>query len=168
MAFRIKIEFEGIPQEFRGGNPRLVIIEEMLRGVNEADVLVKNVMVANTPFGGTGLTRDGWLVQPARATIGKVVGRVVNPTPAAAVLESGARPHHPPVGPDPALGVWIRRTLRISSPKKIRQKAFEIGAAFKRRGIRKRRIFSRAFRGVEPFVRAVLEIAAGRVVKRLG
>lgn len=174
MAFRVALDFDGVPDALEPGAFANIIREEATRAVNESLVVLKNGLVEASPLGGTNTLRTGWQVKPAVTRPPLVEGTVANATVQANVIEKGARPHFPPVGPDgePALGVWIRRVLGISEPKKIRQTAFLIGRAIKKRGLprpggRPIRFFSRVVRVLEPRVAARMEAMARRITERL-
>lgn len=171
MAFRVGLDFEGVPEALEPGQFADIVREEATRAVNEGTVILKDGLVAASPFGGTNTLRTGWQIRPAVARPPLVEGTVANATVQAAVIEEGARPHFPPVAPTPALGTWIRRVLGISEPKRIKQAAFLIGRAIAKRGLprpggRPLRFFSRVVRGLEPRVRARMEAMARRITER--
>lgn len=173
MALRVSLDFEGLPDALKPGQFADIVREEAIRAVNEGTVILKNGLVVASPFGGTNTLRAGWQIKPAVARTPLVEGTVANATVQAIVIEEGARPHFPPVGPtgEPALGVWIRRVLGISEPKKVRKAAFLIGRAIAKRGLprpggRPLRFFSRIVRALEPRVRAIMEAMARRITER--
>lgn len=127
-----------------------LVRQESLRAVNESSLVMREVMIQKSPFGGTNLLRASWQSRPARVTAGgRVHGEVVaKGSVSANVIDGGAKPHFPPVGAvgsEPALGVWIRRILGQADPKQIRSTAFAISRKFKRVGIPAKRTFSIAF-----------------------
>ena len=148
---------------------------ESLRGVNESSVMIREVMVQASPFGGTSNLRQSWQVVPAGTVIAGTVGggTVAKGSIAANVMETGAVRHFPPVGPTPALGVWIRRKLGITDPSKIRQTAFAIGRTFKKHGAPTRggqkvapsKRFSKAFRANRGRVIALMGNMSARISK---
>ena len=174
MAFRVSFDFDGLPEALKPGQFADVVREEATRAVNEGTVILKNGLVSASPFGGTNALRTGWQIAPAVARPGLVRGTVANATVQANIIEKGARGHFPPVGPtgEPALGVWIRRVLGITEEKKVRQAAFLIGRAIKKRGLPRagglpKGWFSRVVRGLEPRVAARMDAMARRITERL-
>ena len=143
---------------------------ESLRGVNESSVIMREVMVQASPFGGTSNLKQSWQVVPAGTITTGIVGggTVAKGSIAANVMETGAVRHFPPVGAvggTPALGVWIRRKLGVTDPNEIRQVAFFIGRKFKKRGIPAKRIFSRAFRANRSRVSVLMGNMSARISK---
>ena len=174
MAFRVSLDFEGLPKVLEPGQYADIVRQEAMRAVNESLILEKNALVIASPSGGTNALRTGWQISPAVARSELVQGAVTNATVQAAVIEEGARPHFPPVGPtgEPALGVWIRRKLGILDPKKVKQVAFKIGRAIANRGLprlggRPKRFFSRIFLRLEPRVRSIMDAMARRISRLL-
>lgn len=175
MPFQVSIGFDGVPEAAKAGPFANVVQEEATRATNESLVVLKNGLVKASPFGGTGALRTGWQIQPANARGKRVTGTVANATVQANVIERGAKRHFPPVGPEgePALGIWIRRKLGITDPKKVRKAAYLIGRAIKRRGLPgvqglPKRFFSRIVRILEPRIEAIMEAMAQRITERLG
>lgn len=167
---QFKLKFKGLPEGLQPGAFQLAVVQESIRATNEALVETKNKMVQVSPFGGTALLRQSWQIEPARRSGRLVIGRVTAAGSVAAnVLEDGAEPHHPPVGEvgtTPALGVWIRRKLGITSPEAIRQVAFAISQNMSIRGIERRRIFSKAFLSIAIVIRARMNQILTRIQAR--
>lgn len=175
MPFQVSIGFDGIPEAVQPGPFERVVQEEATRATNESLIVLKNGLVKASPFGGTGALRTGWQIQPAVPQSKRVTGTVTNATVQANVIEKGARRHFPPVGPtgEPALGVWLRRVLGMSDPKKIRKAAFLIGRAIKKRGLPgprglPKRFFSGIVRVLEPRIEAIMEAMSRRINERVG
>lgn len=158
---------------------RDLVLEESLRGVNEADLIVREQMIEASPFGGTGLLKQSWTTRPALVLgANKVGGRVVaKGSVSANVVEGGAKPHFPPVGSggsSSALGTWIRRKLGQTDPKQIRKTAFAISSTFRKHGIPTRnggrvspkRIFSIAFKKNTGRIVGVMKSMMSRIGQR--
>ena len=175
MAFQVAIDFDGVPEAVQPGPFANVVREEAMRATNESLVVLKNGLVKASPFGGTGTLRTGWQIEPASEKAKRITGTVTNATVQANVIERGAKRHFPPVGPtgDPALGVWIRRVLGFSDPKKVRKVAYLIGRAIKKRGLPSvrglpKRFFSNIVRVQEPRVNTIMEAMGRRINERVG
>ena len=91
MAFRVALDFKGLPEELDPGSPFSIIREEAKRAINESLVEEKNALVAASPFGGTNTLRTGWQIAPAVSRPKSVEGKVTNATVQATVIEKGAR-----------------------------------------------------------------------------
>ncbi len=168
MVARVKMQYTsglGFVQRFN-----TLVTDESKRAINEANFSVRETMVRASPFGGTSLLKQSWLIRVAQSVGRKIVGSVVaKGSIAANVIEKGARPHFPPVGAPgttPALGVWIRRKLGITDPTQIRQTAFAIGRKFRRRGIPRKRTFSIAFDTNVGKIFRIMNNMTARVSKR--
>lgn len=172
MAFKVNFEVE-IPSGLEKGAPAQIVREEAMRTVGELLIITKNRMQQESQFGGTNALRTGWTIRGPRfeTAIGGVAGEVGNPTVQALVIDEGAKPHFPPVGPNPALGTWIRRRLGITNPREIRRKAFVIGRAIQRRGLPARTSqkgkFTRTFRALGGVIAAFLGDMNARIKKRI-
>ena len=175
MAFKVNFEVE-IPSGLEKGVPAQIVREEAMRTIGELLPIINNRMREQSQFGGTNALRTGWTVRGPRfdAELGGVSGEVGNPTVQATVIDEGANPHFPPVGPvggQPALGVWIRRVLGITNPRDIRRKAFVIGRAIQRRGLPGRTSqkgkFSRTFRALGGVIAAFLGDMNDQIKKRI-
>ena len=190
MAFRVSLDFDGLPEALEPGRIADVIREEAMRAVNEGTVILKNGLVSASPFGGTNTLRTGWQIVPAVASPGFVRGAVTNATVQAAVIEEGAPPHRPPVD---ALRIWIlralprrlapfvvktvkgkktRRPANLGDPRDVARIAFAISQAIEARGLPSREgkpkgFFSRVFRSLEPRVTARMDAMARRITERL-
>lgn len=175
MPFQVSIGFDGVPEAVQPGPFERVVREEAIRATNKSLIVLKNSLVKASPHGGTNTLRTGWQIEPASEKAKRITGSVANATVQANVIERGAKRHFPPVGPtgEPALGVWIRRVLGFSDPKKVRKVAYLIGRAIKKRGLPSvrglpKRFFSGIVRVREPEVNTIMEGMSKRINERIG
>ena len=173
MVFGFQIELIRIPKLLQAGVARETIAREFKRALNEASILIRRRMITASPFGGTGLLREAWQTIAARE-IGTFLFEATVVTIgswAALVIERGAKPHFPPVGPPgttPALGTWIRRKLGLTDPAKIRRAAISIGRKFKSQPRKPQRTFSKTLVAATPIVRRAMVRAQQRLARIVG
>lgn len=194
MVLEIRIEALALPEVLKPGRAERIFASEAKRAINESAMIIKPAMVAASPFGGTNALRRSWQITPARGEFpGVVVGGVRSTGPGsipALVLDNGARPHFPPVGPtgEPALATWIRRALPqltdpfiteksgerrpadVGNPSDVRKLAFVIGRAINRRGFplppKTDLKFTREFRKLTPRIVRTMNQIGARVRRR--
>lgn len=145
------------------GQASKVVDEEMRRALNAGVLHLKGAIQPETPVGVTGALRAG--VQTSitgEAT--SLVGRVFDPVSYAMPVESGSRPHFPPVGP---LQLWVRRKLGITDEREVRSVAFLVARAISRRGTPAVQMFRRSFDAHRDRVLGFFEQANARIVARL-
>ncbi len=164
--------WKSIPPGITDTRPFEIVEQESLRAVAEAAVLTRDKMALTTPFGATGLTGDSWQLIPARTeSRGRYLAGTVTSAVAALVLEEGAS--YPPGRKPPAsnLTVWVRRKLGISDEKRIVAVSHAVANAIKKRGLpapgRSDKIFSKAFKEIEPKIQAIMDRAAVRIAARI-
>ncbi len=175
MVFEIKLEatpeLKRALREIEATRTAVLVEREMKRAINEGSLLLKNKLVDATPTGGTGLTREGWQVEPARRRSNReLVGEVGNTQAIPAnILETGAERHFPP---PMNLGQWVRRKLGMRDEAAIRRTSFLIARAISKRGLpgptNRTGVLSAVLIQVTPEIEARLDAALGRVIREIG
>lgn len=199
MAFKIKIETPPLPKSLLQGVPERIIERERIRAVNESIEFLSLLMFDVSPFS-IGTLGDAWLAgkDPARKVGRDIVGRAVAAGAGgveALVWDEGTRRKNPfpPVRKSPAqsaLNTWIRRTLagdakisrggkmvkaNLRKPSHIREIAFALSRAIKRRGLpnpndpfgRKKGIFTKAFLAARAELERIQDRMAARIKVQL-
>lgn len=162
MAQVFSIKLEKFPTVLEPGVAAQRIRDLSITTVNRVGVIVRGSQIRVAPVV-TGLSnlKSAFINIPAQVIGNRVQGAVVASSPIPNIIDKGAKPHFPPVGPDPekepALGPWIRRKLSISDDKEVRAIAFKIGRRFQRDGIKPKRTFTKAALAVLPIVNREFE-----------
>jgi hypothetical protein len=116
-----------------------------------------------TPVGATGIlrasiaTRVSTPLETSTAIRGEVFTGAQ--APYAVYVESGTRPHFPPIAP---LRLWAARVLGNE------RLAYVVARAIARRGTRARRMFAQALDAVRPTIQPRLQTAVDRIAQLLG
>ncbi len=103
------------------------------------------------PVGATGFLRNS-LFTSIRGRGVDLRGRIAMNATYAGSVESGTKPHMPPVD---AILLWVKRVLQISDEKQAKQTAWAIAKKIKREGTKGKGIFDRSkkqFRLIDSFV----------------
>ncbi len=145
------------------GTSHKVIGEEMNLAINAGVLHLKGAIQPETPVGVTGALRAGVQTSITGAAT-SIVGRVFDPVSYAIPVESGSRPHFPPVAP---LQLWVRRKLGISDEREVRSVAFLIARKISRVGTKPVLMFRRSFDAHRDRVVGFFAQANARIVARL-
>ncbi len=163
MVPTMTIEFKVPNVPLFNGQAQRVIDEEMRRALNAGVLHLKGAILPETPVGVTGALRQGVQTSITGDAL-SLVGRVFDPVAYAMPVESGSRPHFPPVAP---LQLWVRRKLGITDEGEARSVAFLICRAISRRGTRAVQMFRRSFDAHRDRVAGFFAAANARIVARL-
>ena len=183
----ITIEAIEIPASVRRGRYRYPIIkEEIYKAVLQISMMMRNTMVIASP-NVFGELRTSWQTDVQHYNK-SVVGQVFSSDPAAFTLERGAKQHMPPVNKMkysmtgrgrrrlvntfmPALMPWVMKVFNITSDpsgmRKMRSLVWFIGRKFKKHGMRKKEIYSKALRGNKPHFEKVLIMMNASILRRI-
>ena len=142
-----------------------IVIEELTKAVMEAELLLWRETVELTPRGvggGGGLAgsiqaRDPVVMSDA------VIGTVGTSLDYAVPVETGTRPHMPPIQP---LQDWAMHVLGVSSVD-APSVAWAVARKIAARGTEGAHMFERAFTAHRGQVERMLEAAHGRIVRRM-
>jgi hypothetical protein len=146
---------------FNGEGPKIVD-EELVPAVEFGVNLMQQTIVPLTPVGVTGMLRSG--IQTSVLGVGvDLVGKVFNPIAYGLPVETGSRPHFPPVAP---LELWVRRKLDVAAGK-AHQVAFLIARKISRHGTKGVFMFKRGFDAAKPRVEQRFQTALVRIRNRL-
>lgn len=92
--------------------------------------------------------------EPDRQTIVIGVTPTLGASAYAAPVETGARPHMPPVS---ALVPWVQKKFGIEDEKSALSMAFAVAYSIRKKGTRGQQMFSRALDSLEPMVPGAFE-----------
>ncbi len=163
MIPNMTIEFKVPNVPLFNGTATKVVDEEMRQALNASVLHLKGEIMPATPVGVTGSLRAGVQTNIAGEAV-SLVGRVFDAVAYAMPVESGSRPHFPPIAP---LQLWVRRKLGIGDEKEARSVAFLIARAISRRGTPAVRMFQKAFEANRDRVVGFFEAANARIAARL-
>jgi hypothetical protein len=145
-------------------NP-LVVREELLAAVTEADLLLAREVSERAPVGAGGAAGlKGSIFSVEEVSESGVIGLVGTPVQYAAPVELGTRPHFPPVEP---LVDWVRVKLGIVEEREARGVAFLVARKISRKGTKAQRPFGLTFEAQEAQVGEIFERATARIAERL-
>lgn len=85
--------------------------DELVAGVTEATLLLERVVVEKTPTSGAGTLRSSIGALPVVIDGLRVKGAVASASPYVLPVETGSKPHHPPIAP---LLDWVHRKLGLT------------------------------------------------------
>lgn len=145
----------------QGGGDRIVA-EEVRSAVEAATLTFAAEVIPRTPVGATAVLRGGVQTEVVGSGV-DVVGRVFNPVSYAAPVETGSRPHFPPVGP---LRLWVQRKLGVSEAES-RSVAFLVARAISRRGTKAREMFKQAGVAARGRIEGIFDAMNQRIAQRL-
>lgn len=157
------IEFKVPNVPLFNGSSAKVIDEEFRQALNAGVLHLKGQIQPATPVGVTSHLRQGVQTSITGEAV-SLVGRVFDPVAYAMPVESGSRPHFPPVGP---LQLWVRRKLGIGDEREARSVAFLIARAISRRGTPAVWMFRKAWDANLDQVEGFLKAAGERIIARL-
>jgi hypothetical protein len=130
----LSVEFNVPNSPLYQGTGAKIIGEEMVRAAEAGVLMLEGAVLPLTPIN-MGMLRKAWQTKVTLTgdpASGAVLGRVFNPLGYALPVETGARPHFPPVGP---LVLWARRKFSLDE-KEAKAIGFLVARAIARRGTR--------------------------------
>jgi len=140
-----------------------IVVEELTAGVTEATMLAEREIRERTPTSGAGTLRDSIGAMPVEISGEAVRGEVATSLAYAAPVETGSRPHFPPVEP---LVDWVERRLGLSGPA-ARGAAWAIARKIAARGTEGAFMFRDGLAAVEQQVIAIVSGAVARAAARI-
>jgi hypothetical protein len=150
---------------FRGEGAR-VVGEEMVKATERGVMLLAGAVIPATPIN-LGHLRAGWQTKVdlmGTPADGIVFGRAFNPMGYALPVETGARPHWPPID---ALVEWARRKFSASE-KEARAIGYLVARKIAMRGTKGVFMAERAMAATRERIIAGYKAALARAVQRLG
>lgn len=145
---------------------RPIVLEELERAVEEADLLIEREVGERAPVGAGGAAGfKGSLFHTREVSDMRVIGVVSTSVSHAAPVELGTRPHFPPVD---ALIDWVKAKFGVSSEKQARGIAFLVARKISIRGTKGQFPFERTFHETDAQVGEIFQAAGKRITDRLG
>lgn len=157
----VRLEADGL-RRLMAEAPR-IIIEELTAGITEASMLAEREIRERTPTSGAGLLRDSIGALPVEISGEAVRGGVATSLSYAAPVETGSRPHRPPVEP---LYDWVQRKLGLRG-KEAMGVASAIAAKIAKEGTKGAFMFRDGFAAVEGQIMDILGGAIDRATARI-
>ena len=108
-----------------------ILIEELVPSVVEAQLLLEREIRELTPTSGAGTLRDSIGALPVEISATSVRGEVGTALSYAQPVETGSKPHMPPVEP---IAEWVRRKLGIKDEAEAKSIAFGIARKIAKSG----------------------------------
>jgi hypothetical protein len=143
-----------------------IVREESLRTVTEIDNLIQGELMQALPRGAGGLHgagEVGSLFHEESVLADGVMGMVATPQPYAEYLETGTRPHKPPVQP---LIDWVEAKLGYHD-KQAKGVAFAIRNTIAKKGTREQPVWQQTYNRLLPTIQLKLQALLDRVSARL-
>lgn len=138
--------------------------EELYPSVLEAELLLEREIRERTPTSGAGTLRDSIGALPVTFSGIAFEGGVGTALSYAAPVETGSRPHRPPIEP---LAEWVRRKLGKTG-KEARGIAFAIAGKIAKKGSEGRWMFRDGLAATQDQMLAIIAAGAERAVERIG
>ena len=157
VAFRSEVvqrAFERAPE---------ILVEELTPSVIEAQLLVEREIRERTPTSGAGTLRDSIGALPVTFSQDRVRGEVGTALSYAQPMESGSRPHMPPVEP---IAEWVRRKLG-KKPAEAKGIAFAIALKIAKEGSEGAFMFRDGLAAAQAQVLEILGEGVDRAVARV-
>jgi len=140
--------------------------EEMTRSVTEADLLVQGELMQVLPKGAGGLHGAGLvgtLFTEERALATNVIGLTATKEPYAEYVETGTRPHMPPLQP---IEDWVRSVLHLGG-EEAKSAAYGIRWKQYHEGTKANRGWEKTYRKTLKAIYTKFDQAAQRITLRL-
>lgn len=141
-----------------------VLVEEISRGLTEASLLLEREVRERTPTSGAGTLRDSIGALPVTLSGHRLEAGVGTSLAYAVPVETGSRPHMPPVEP---LVDWVERRLGKRGDE-ARRIAWGIAFKIKAQGTKGAFMFRDAHAATAGQVERILDAALGRTLERIG
>lgn len=142
-----------------------VLIGHLTRALALGGFQAQREIMERTPTSGAGTLRDSIGLLPLEITATSVTAIVGTSLAYAAPVETGSRPHMPPVEP---LADWVRRKLGIADPVKARTVAKAIAWKIKAHGTPAAHMFRDGREAVQPQILAAVEAAVEQTWREIG
>lgn len=142
-----------------------VLIGHLTRALTMGGFQAQREIMERTPTSGAGTLRDSIGLLPLEITATSVTALVGTSLIYAAPVETGSRPHMPPVEP---LADWVRRKLGIADPAKARGVAKAIAWKIKAHGTPAAHMFRTGREAVQPQILAAVEAAVEQTWREIG
>ena len=140
--------------------------EELRAATLESLMLLENLTKDNTPTGATALLRGAWASELlGEAAENETLGRVYNPMPYAAAIETGTRPHWAPLDP---LIDWVRAKLDVQDEDEVLHVARLVQFKIAARGTPAQEPARRALDAAGPDIQTSYRMATERMMERIG
>jgi hypothetical protein len=138
---------------------------ELTAATWEALLLLQREIKERTPVGATSTARESIHARPPEVLADRILGVVGSPLEHVAPLETGTRPHYPPIEP---LMDWVRAVLDVGDV----HERFAVARAIQRKighhGTEGAHMFEQGLEENAGQIRAIYRAAAQRVGRRLG
>ena len=141
------------------------LIRHLTQALTMGGLLAQREIVDRTPTSGAGTLRNSIGLMPLEITATSVTAIVGTSLAYAAPVESGARPHMPPVEP---LVDWVRRRLGAMPDDKANAIAWAIAWKIKTEGTQAAHMFASGQAAVQSQIVAAVEAAAARTWAGIG
>lgn len=162
LAFRFSMPLDGLRAAFEAAPE--IVARELAIGVTQASLLAEREIRDRTPTSGAGTLRDGIGALPVSFLGDVVTGGVGTSVAYALPVETGSKPHMPPIEP---LRDWVARKLGIKG-EEAEAFARKIAWKIKKHGTKGVHMFAEGFAAVEAQIREELAAAAGRAMAEIG
>lgn len=162
IAFRLTLPLDGLRDAMLAAPD--VMLRELAPAVTQGSLLMEREIRDRTPTSGAGTLRDGIGALPVTFLDEIVSGGVGTAVAYAQPVETGSKPHMPPIEP---LADWVRRKLGIKGDE-ARAVAQRIAWKIKKHGTKGAHMFAEGFAATEAQVREEIAAAAGRGLAEIG
>lgn len=140
-----------------------ILREELVQAATIGSLLLEREVRERTPTSGAGTLRDSIGALPVTIAGPRVSSGVGTALAYAAPVETGSRPHMPPVEP---IAEWVRRKLG-KKPKEARGIAFAIARKIARDGTQGAHMFAQGLDFARPQIIQLLEAAYASALSRV-
>ena len=143
------------------------VLSGMRNGMEKIGVVGEQLVVSGTPVGATGNLAQS-VFSEFRPEPMRMVEVIAAGPPAdvyAAPVETGTRPHFPPVN---ALLLWVKQKFGITDESEARSVAFLVARKIARRGTQGARMFEQAIEKLEPMAEDILTREIAEEIRRAG
>lgn len=141
-----------------------ILLEELIPSVMEAQLLVEREVRERTPTSGAGTLRDSIGALPITFSQSMIRGEVGTALSYAQPVETGSKPHRPPVEP---IADWVRRKLG-KDPEEALDIAYAIAGKIAREGSKGAFMFREGTAESQIQVLEILGEGVDRAVARIG
>jgi hypothetical protein len=132
--------------------------------VSEALMLLEAAVKKATPYGAGPIHLRDSETSAVKVRGSKVVGVTGTPLEHGEPVESGTKPHFPPLGP---IQFWVERKLGIYDEKQAKSVAFLVARAISKRGTKGAQMFKNTMKDNEAKVLAILNEIPREIIRRV-
>lgn len=157
----VRVEAEGLRRLM--AKAPAIMMEELAGGVTEASMLAEREIRERTPTSGAGLLRESIGAMPVEFVESGARGGVATSLSYAAPVETGSKPHFPPVAP---LTDWVERKLGLKGAE-AKGVAFAIARKIAKEGTTGAFMFRDGFAAVETQIFEIIGAAVERATARI-